>query len=118
MGDFTKLKVWKLAKDLTVEIYKLTNHPKWKNDFRFISQIRSAALSVPSNIAEGDESGTNKNSVRYFYIAKGSTAEVITQLIVAKDIGYVEETKFNELLDKYNQLSAMLRNLIKARTNG
>jgi four helix bundle protein len=64
MGNFQKLHVWQLAKELAVKIYKLTQNPKFKNDFGFKDQIQRSAVSIPSNIAEGDESGTDKLSVR------------------------------------------------------
>jgi len=78
MGNFRKLDVWQLAKNLTIYIYRITNKGFFSKDFGLRDQIRKAAVSIPSNIAEGDESGTNKQSIRYFNIAKGSSAEVIT----------------------------------------
>ena len=75
MGNFRSLEVWKLSKDLAVSIYKLTNIGKFSKDFGLRDQIRRAAVSISSNISEGDESGSNKHSIRYFNIAKGSSAE-------------------------------------------
>ena len=115
MGDFKKLKVWIKAKDLSVEIYRLTFNDLFSRDFRFRDQIRSAAVSVPSNIAEGDELNTNKQSIRHFYIAKGSVAEVITQLIIAHEIHYISDQEKEYFLQNYEHLSHMLANLIKAR---
>ncbi len=78
MGNFKKLKVLEKSKDLAIEIYKITDSDLFKWDFRFRDQIRSAAtISVPSNVVERDELVTNRQSIRHFYIAKGSTAEVI-----------------------------------------
>jgi four helix bundle protein len=57
MGDFRKLEVWQLAKNLTVDIYKLTNEGEFKKDFGLRDQIRRACVSIVSNISEGDESG-------------------------------------------------------------
>ena len=74
MGDFQKLKVWQKSKELAIEIYQITNNGPFTKDFRFRDQIRSAAVSVPSNIAEGDELGSNRQSIRHFNISKGSTA--------------------------------------------
>ena len=87
MGNFAELKVWQKSKDLAVNIYKFTRTRDFSGDFRFRDQIRAAAVSVPSNIAEGDELDTNKQSIRHFYYAKGSVAEVITQLIIAQEVG-------------------------------
>lgn len=116
MGNFQKLNVWQFAKDLSVEIYRLTQNSAFKKDFGLKGQIQRSAVSIPSNIAEGDESGSDKLSVRYFYIAKGSTAELMTQLIIANEIGYIDlETKIS-LITECNKISSMLSNLIKARS--
>src|SRR5512140_2861618 len=92
MGNFQKLRVWQLAKDLTVSIYKLTKDEQFSKDFGFKDQIQRSAVSIPSNIAEGDELSSDKQAVHFFYIAKGSTAELLTQLIIGKEIGYINET--------------------------
>ncbi len=91
LGDFQQLKVWKRAKDLAVNIYRITNDGAFCKDYGLRDQIRRAVVSIPSNIAEGDELGTNKQAINFFYIAKGSTAEVLTQAIIAKEIGYITE---------------------------
>jgi len=62
----------------------VTNSGSFSKDFGLRDQIRRAAVSIPSNIAEGDERDTNKDSVRFLYIAKGSLAEVITQTIISR----------------------------------
>lgn len=116
MGNFKELKVWQEAKLIAVELYRLTNEGEVSKDFRFRDQIRSAAVSIPSNIAEGDELNTNKQALRHFYIAKGSTAEVITQLIIAKEIGYIDTGICNDLEKRLTHISVMLNNLIKYRS--
>lgn len=78
MGKFRELKVWQRGKDLAVSIYRITNQESFVKDHGLKDQIRRAAVSIPSNIAEGDELGTNKQAIRYFYTAKGSSAEVLT----------------------------------------
>jgi four helix bundle protein len=79
-------------------------------------QIRRASVSIPSNIAEGDERGSNKDAVRFFYIAKGSLAELETQLEIAYEIGYLDKNKLNELMDQTIQIGKMLGSLIKSRS--
>ncbi len=116
MGKFQNLKVWFSAKDLAVKIYRLTAEPIFSKDYGFKDQIQRSAVSIASNIAEGDESGTNKQSVKFFYFAKGSTAELITQLIIANEIHYIDNNSKTELIDECLKISAMLNNLIKART--
>ena len=117
MGKFQELRVWKRSKDLAVHIYKLTKSGEFKKDYGLRDQLRRAAVSIPSNIAEGDELDTDKQSVRFFYIAKGSAAEVLTQAIIANDIGYLIEDEFKFIEGECKAISGMLGRLIKARNN-
>jgi four helix bundle protein len=117
MGKFQDLKVWKKGKDLAVFIYKLTSQGRFFRDYGLRDQIRKAAVSIPSNIAEGDELGTNKQAIRFFYTAKGSTAEVLTQAIIAHEIGYLAEEDFSHIETECRSLSSMLIQLIKFRSN-
>ena len=114
-NGFRELKVWLQAKDLAVYIYQLTNHGSFNRDFGLKEQIRRAAVSIPSNIAEGDKRNTNKESVRFFYITKGSLAEVITQAIIAREIGYLLDTIYNRIIDECSIIGKMLGKLIKVR---
>jgi len=66
---FKSLEVWRLSVALSVRVIKLTDTPSFKRDFGLVDQIRRSAVSVPSNIAEGDERGTDRESIRFFYIA-------------------------------------------------
>jgi four helix bundle protein len=116
MGNFQKLRVWQLAKDLAVKIYKLTANKKMTNDFGFKDQIQRSALSIPSNIAEGDELDTDKQSVKYFFIAKASSAELLTQIIIGNEIGYIDKNESETLMDDCRIISVMLTKLIKARS--
>jgi len=84
MGNgFKNLKVWPEAKRLAVAVYRMSSTGPLAKDFGLRDQLRRAAVSVPSNIAEGDERDTDKDSIRCFYIAKGSLAELRTQLEIA-----------------------------------
>lgn len=116
MGDFKKLKVWQEAKNLAVEIYKISNKGEFKQDFGLKDQIRRSAVSIASNIAEGEESQTPKQGIRYFYIAKASTAETITQTIIAYEVGYIDEIKHEKIVDKGRKISSMLHKLIEVRS--
>jgi four helix bundle protein len=115
MGNFKKLLVWQLAKDLAVRIYKLTQSPAFLKDHGLKDQIQRAAVSIPSNIAEGDNLDTDKQSIRHFYIARGSAAEVRTQLIISQEIGYITSHEFEILEADCDKICAMLTNLIKHR---
>jgi four helix bundle protein len=116
MGKFQELRVWQRAKDLAVYIYKITAHGKFSKDFGLRDQIRRAAVSISSNISEGDELGTDKLSVRYFYIAKGSSAEVFTQAIISLEIGYITKEEYEHIEEECTAISSMLTRLIKSRS--
>ena len=112
---YKDLLVWEKARDLAVFIYKITNQSEFKKDFGLCDQARRSAVSVPSNIAEGDERDTDKDSIRFFYIAKGSLAELRTQMEIAHRIGYIEKTEFLDIEEKAIEIGKMLGALIKAR---
>lgn len=116
MGNFKELKVWKQSKDLAVSIYRLTEEGAFTKDFGLKDQLRRASVSIPSNIAEGDNLDTDKQSVRHFYIARGSVAELRTQLVIGMEIGYLNEIQYNQLERELSQISAMLTSLIKYRS--
>ena len=116
MGNFKELKVWQQSKDLAVNIYKLTEYGAFIKDYGLKDQMRRASISVPSNIAEGDNLDTDKQSVRHFYIARGSIAELRTQLIIGKEVGYLTDNQYYSLEIDCEQISAMLTSLIKYRS--
>jgi four helix bundle protein len=101
---------------LAVYVYKTTEKGAFIRDRSFKDQIRRASVSIPSNIAEGDELGTDKQSIRFFYMAKGSSAEVLTQGIIAREIGYINEEIFNHIQTECKGISSMLTRLIQARS--
>lgn len=115
MGNFKELRVWHDAIDLAVGVYQITSKEPFCKDYGLSNQIQRAAVSVASNIAEGDERDSNKEAVRFFKIAKGSAAEVITQINIAYRIGYITEDVFKRTEDFTEKIKASLNNLIKAR---
>jgi four helix bundle protein len=116
MGNFQELNVWQIAKEVAVKIYRITREKEFVKDFGLRDQVQRSAVSIASNIAEGDESGTDKQSVRFFFIAKGSVAELMTQLLIANEIGYIDNQVKDTLIDTCNKISAMLLKLIKSRS--
>lgn len=78
--------------------------------------MRRAAVSIASNISEGDERDTNKDSVRFLYMAKGSLAELLTQMEISKEIEYLSEDEFDHLCKECEAIGKMLGGLIKARS--
>ncbi|HSI10049.1 MAG: four helix bundle protein [Rariglobus sp.] len=116
MGNgFKNLKVWQESKRLAVDVYLLTEASGLAKDFGLRDQICRAAVSVPSNIAEGDERDTDKDSVRFFYMAKGSLAELRTQLEIASEIGLITQVQFATLETDCLRIGKMLGALIKVR---
>ena len=116
MGNFKELTVWQMAKDIAVNIYRVTDSSQFKRDFGLRDQMRRASVSIPSNIAEGDDLSSDKQSIRYFYIAKGSIAELRTQLLISMEIGYISIDQYSFLEKACDTLSAMLTGLIKYRS--
>ena len=86
---FEDLEIWKDARALTWEIYQLTRDSKFSNDFALRDQIRRAAVSIMSNIAEGFERGGNQEFIQFLYVAKASCGEVRSQLYVTLDQSYI-----------------------------
>jgi four helix bundle protein len=114
---FKDLQVWQRSKDLAVKIYKISNSGLLSQDFGLRDQVRKSAVSIPSNIAEGDERNTDKDSVRFFFISKGSLAELRTQLQIAFEIDYIEHDLFQELEDECISIGKMLGKLIQSRSD-
>jgi len=115
MGNYKELEVWKESRALAITIYKLTSRDSFKRDYSLRDQIRRAAISIPSNIAEGDESGFDKLGTRFFHTAKASLAEVETQLDIANAVGYLDNDTFEELSSLITRISKRLRRLIQYR---
>jgi four helix bundle protein len=115
-NGFRQLRVWQCAKELAVYVYTVTTVGKFSRDFGLRDQIRRAAVSIPSNIAEGDERYTDRDAVRFLYMAKGSAAEVLTQAIIAHEIGYLDAESFAALESRCMEVAKMLSRLIGARS--
>ena len=115
---FEDLECWQRAKSLAVALYQISNDGKFGRDFGLRDQIRRAAVSVASNIAEGKERETVSEFIRYLYVAKGSAGEVMTQVIIAEEIGYLDREKSLELRQSVRQLSAMIGALIRTLKGG
>ena len=111
MQDFTNLKVWQKSHSFTINLYKLTSNFPDHEKFGLTNQLRRAAISIESNIAEGCGRNGDKEFSRFLDIAQGSAYEVRCQIFVAKDLEYISAEKF-ELLDaKITEISRMLNSL-------
>ncbi len=94
---FEHIEAWKRGRELAKTIYTATPAGAFREDPALRDQLRRAAISVPSNIAEGFERGGDKEFRQFLAQAKGSTGEVKTHLYVALDVGYLSQAKFDEL---------------------
>lgn len=108
---YKELEVWKEARKLVNEVYKLTSSFPKSEIFGLTSQINRSVISIPSNIAEGCARYSDKDTNKFIDIAIGSTAELDTQLILADDLNFAEYT--SELESQVNKVSALLQGLKK-----
>jgi len=115
MGNFKQLIIWQESKDLAVTIYKLSNEGKLSKDFGLRDQIRRAAVSISSNIAEGEEAGFDKQSIKYMHIAKASLAELFTQIQIAYAIGYLDKLDYEDIIETIEKILKQIKSLIKHR---
>ena len=106
--------VWQLGRQLVKMVYSLTRKGAFAKDYGLKDQIQRAAVSVPSNIAEGFERDGNKEFVKFLYIAKGSVGEVRSQMYNALDLGYVIEQDANAIHEIALRISSGLQSLIRA----
>lgn len=111
---FEDLEIWQLGKDLVKEVYELTSSGKFGKDFAFKNQIRRAAISVPSNIAEGFGRGGNKELINFLYISHGSLCETKSHLLIAKELGYLGKNNTEALFENIEKLKAKTLSLVKS----
>ena len=112
---FCNLQAWQRSKALAVAIYRLTDSPPLARDFALRDQMRRAAISVCSNLAEGDARQTDKESIQFFFMAKGSLAELSAQLDVAQEVHGLDSSPIAALTGECEEIGAMIRGLIKHR---
>ncbi len=108
---FEELLVWQKSRELSKSIYLVSKN--WK-DFELKDQIRRAVVSITSNIAEGFERGSRDDFARFLYIAKGSGAEVRSQLYLALDLGYLSLNDFEKLNDQADHIVKLLTKFIQS----
>ena len=114
MGNFRELNVWKESIILCKEIYDITSKGKFQKDFGLRDQIQRACVSIMSNIAEGFDRASRAEFHQFLVIAKGSCAEVKTQLYIARDIGYVDDKCFIHLQKLAEEVSRIIGGLRSA----
>lgn len=115
--SFTDLNAWREGHKLVIEIYQITkNFPK-EELFSLTNQIKRAAVSITSNIAEGFSRQSFKEKAQFYSIARGSVTEIQNQLLIAKDIKYLTVDKFNKVAERTVVVHKLINGLIKYSKN-
>jgi len=110
---FEDLDLWKVARELSNNIYSISKKGPMVKDYGFSDQLRRAAVSIMNNTAEGFERGSNKDFAKFLFIAKASAGEVRSMLYLAMDQEYINSNEFNEMYDKCIRTSQLAWGLIK-----
>jgi four helix bundle protein len=112
--EFTDLRVWQAGHGLVLKVYAHTKHFPKDEFFGITSQLRRAAISVTSNIAEGYGRQTYKDKCHFYYLSHGSLTELHAQILLARDLHYLEASSILNILDQLRTTQALLRGLIKS----
>ena len=112
MTNYRELLVWQKAMDAAEEVYRLVKLLPREEQFELSSQLRRAAVSIPSNIAEGQARNSTKEFVNFLSIARGSTAELETQLMLCVRLNYLQQTQIDPVFNLCDEISRMLTSLI------
>src|SRR5438552_2440027 len=111
---FTDLIAWKEAHKLALLIYRNTEDFPVNEKYALIDQMRRAAVSISSNIAEGFSRQTKKEKIQFYYMAKGSLTELQNQLLLSRDIGYLKKEAFNQIAEQTVLVDRLIMGLIKS----
>lgn len=110
-SDFRELKVWQKAMDLTVEVYTIVKLLPQDENYALSSQMRRAAISIPSNIAEGQGRETMKEFIRFLSVARGSIRELSTQIEICERVQYLTEKNTERAKELIEEIDKMLNAL-------
>ncbi len=110
--SFTDLEVWREAHELVLFVYQITKSLPKEELFSLTNQIRRAAVSITSNIAEGFARQSFKEKLQFYYMALGSLTEVQNQLLIAKDLNYLNQAEFNKIAEQAISVHKLLNGFI------
>ena len=113
--NYRDLIAWQKAMDLVVDVYRASSAFPKEEMFVLTSQIRRAAISIPSNIAEGQGRGGDREFVRFLRIGHGSLREMETQMMIAERLGYLKAPQVCTLLDRASEVGRILNGLIRSK---
>ena len=117
LKSYKELKVWQRSYQLCLEIYKITKGFPDEEKYGLTSQLRRAAVSVPSNISEGYGRKTTPEYIQFLYIAYGSVCEIETQILLSGDLGYIANGRLEMLKEGIREVERMLKALIRSLEN-
>jgi len=113
LNSHRDLVVWQKSIEFVTKIYETTNNFPKEELFGLTSQLRRAAISIPSNIAEGFARKHNKELIQFLYVSLGSSVEIETQLLIAKNINYINDEIYISLTNHLSEISKMIIGLIR-----
>lgn len=106
---YKNLTVWRKSIELVKDIYKITQKFPKEEVYGLVSQMRRCAVSIPSNIAEGNTRQTTKETIQFFYYAKSSAAELETQIIISQELNYVDSEYLSIIENQINEISGLIK---------
>lgn len=112
--NFTDLTAWKISHKLVLEIYKMVKTLPKHEQYALSDQIRRCAISISSNIAEGFSRQTKKEKLQFYYTSKGSLTELQNQLLIVRDVSYLNKEEFKKLASQTVEVSRLLTGLIRS----
>jgi four helix bundle protein len=115
--SFEKLEVWQLARSFSAHVYRLTDSFPHQERYGLISQLRRAAISIPSNLAEGAGRSSPKDQANFYQLAYGSAMEAINQLIIACDLRFISDGELEACRAQLGEISAKINALRKSAKN-
>ena len=114
--DYKDLIVWQKSMDLVVQVYAITQKLPHTEQYALCDQMRRAVISIPSNIAEGQARNSNKEFVRFLSMAKGSKAELETQILLCKRLKFITDSESNKVIELLQEIGKMLNALQNSLT--
>lgn len=114
VNDFEELGIYQLSRELAKQVYNITRTGEFKNDTRFVQQIRASSGLISDNIAEGFERQGNKEFLQFLYIAKGSCGEFCSQINRAYDAEFISKETYDQMYVDCRRLGAGILNFIKS----
>ena len=113
---YRNLLAWQKSRDLAIDVFRVTKEGGLRREWGFRDQIRRAAMSVPSNIAEGNERGSDRDCTRFLYFARGSLAELSTQAEIGAAVGLLALEVASRWQQECDEIARMLASLIRHRS--